>query len=588
MSFFCLFDESLQIEGPALDALVAVKGFQNVESRQLGRWTLLFSARQVVTAPLMIEAGDRALYAFGTVVYQSKGYLEGLKSLLEDFSADSVDLDALLGNFCVLYWDGQKIRMLVDRMHIQRVFTGGDGRLFSNSFLGALTALPGKCTIDRVALAEKALKGWIAKPDTLVKEIKVLSMGVPPPAARPGLEIIAQRPIDANKPEIGDRQDCVEHEVSVLREYFDSIRSLCEEYQPELGLSAGYDSRLVVSLARELPGPLLIQTHATRGHHDHEAPTAKRIAEHYGLKMRQVETVPPAEMTSEELSEMMDDSLYYFDAHNGYNMGAFGPVYTRKYRSALFNGQGLLLTGLGGEVLRNYFYSHRPRVNLAHWLDARVYYRPIEVVLPEEQFRRQVQDNFLAKIGSRLDVDPEVVNQKTLRRYYAEIHGLDNDSINPNAHNALSPYLAPFMEVKFTEEAYRALPHSMAGGTFQGAMIARIDPELAAMSSHYGYPLDGNEPLKTKLRAAIRGYMPERVWQRLWQKRLRRIGHFDKCLRKFEGFTTQFPQLAECYERLQDVLPEVNWSELRLDNASTANVFYIGWFLKRFDHKLTG
>ena len=106
----------------------------------------------------------------------------------------------------------------------------------------------------------------------------------------------------------------------MLRNHFENFDALHSEFQGDLGLSGGYDSRLLLACADPfLTTPVTFHTHATGNGHDKEREVAEKMAELGGSPIHLLPTSRLEELDDERLEHVVSDGLYLFDARSAAN-----------------------------------------------------------------------------------------------------------------------------------------------------------------------------------------------------------------------------------------------------------------------------
>jgi len=162
------------------------------------------------------------------------------------------------------------------------------------------------------------------------------------------------------------------------------------------------------------------------------------------------------------------------------------------------------------KIYRNY-YNLKPsiKINLRRWMDGNVYYPFAQEAIGNRSLFETMHEHRVSKIAQRLGWDQKGnVDFLWIRRYYSEIMMPEGDANNADAHNQLAFYHMSFIQPKIIWEGVNATPYIGIGGTYQGALIQKLWPELAAFLSHYGYPLNGRILLKHKLLLLLKANLP--------------------------------------------------------------------------------
>ena len=587
MGAFLLYQKSASLCVEDARLVFGKKGFSAPAEFALGRWTLLQYGKMLASPENHVAgAGGTSLHACGTVVYRGLGCRDSLHRLLADFQAGQVDQEQLLGSFCLLFWNGRYVSVLLDRSRTLHVFGNEDRTCLSSSFLAALSASPRARPLNRLAACEKLATGYIVSPDTLVEGIQQVDgdVGATYRAEEDGACFV---PVRARPPRSLRRAsvaDSIAGQVSRLQSHFRAMDALHVESRGELGMSSGYDSRLVLACAQFLSRPMDLHTHGTPGIHNAEREVVQQIAARRGLVLSQVSTRRIEDHGAEEIAALLDDGLYFYDGRCSHNMGAFGEVYTRAYKARVLGTHRLGWNGLGGEMYRNYYFTADRPVNLRHWLDRHVYYPFASEAWGNAEEYEAMHRRKVEKMARRLETAiPERAEFLWLRRYYSEIRMPDCDATNNDALNQLAYFHTPFMDAALVAEALDATPHIGCGGTYQARLIRALDPGLAAFPTHYGHALDPI-PLRPRLQSWWKCQVPEFVQRIRLRTRLRRME--PRIVPEYQAFAQGVPALGEIREALCSSVLRGRFEDAMIHYAQKPTTIFVGSFLRAFQHKI--
>jgi hypothetical protein len=589
MGAFFLYRDDSRLDGKGAETVFSRKGFAPPRIHHIGKW-VLWHYRKILTVTDngMTDENGASLYACGTVIYRGLGYRDSLKRILADSRAKKIDQEQLRGSFCLLFVDGKTISILMDRSRTLHVFSNEARTCISSSFLAVLAASPTALPLNRLAVCEKLATGYIVSPDTLIDGIQQVD-GEVGETYQPGADGIGFLPVLPRPPVTGHHDgvaDSIARQISLLQSHFWAVDALHAESHGELGMSSGYDSRLVLACSKYLSRTMDLHTHATQGIHDEETDIVRQIASARGLALNQVTTRKMEDHRAEDIAAILDDGLYFYDGRCSHNMGAFSEVYTRAYKSRVLGAHRLGWNGLGGEMYRNYYFTAKGSVNLRPWMDWHVYYpfAPEAWGCPEEyeaMHRRKVE-----KMARRLGPpDREKVDALWLRRYYSEIRMPDCDAANNDALNQLIYFHTPFMDAALVAEAINATAHIGWDGTYQARLIREIDPNLAAFQTHYGHALD-RIPLPSRLHAWAKCQMPDSLKRSRLRMLLRRAA--PGMVPEFLAFAQTVPILGEIREALCSSVLRGRFEEALIHYAQRPTALFVGSFLCAFDHKIHG
>jgi hypothetical protein len=374
-----------------------------------------------------------------------------------------------------------------------------------------------------------------------------------------------------------------EKQVELLRKHFKAFDHLHTETYGDLGMSSGYDSRMILACSRYFSLPLELHTHGTEGVHDAEARIVRAIADDSGVTLKQVSTRRMEEQTSEMITDKINDALYFYDGRC-LNMGAFSDVHTSAYKKKV-QGQNLMnWNGMGGEMYRNYYSSPNHSVNLRKWLYRNAYY-------PFAAEFWGVQDEFddmfyrkVEKMTHRIGLPvKDKIDFLWTRRYYSEILMPDCHSAKNDAHNTLSFFHTPFMDTALVGEALNATAYIGCDGSYQAGLIHKIDSRLTKYPTHYGYTLE-NIPWSQKTHSLIKCHIP----LQLQMNRITRILKKEaiRIVPDYLSFIAHVPILGEIRDVLCSSVIKGPYEKALIHYAQRPLTIFVGSFLREFHHKI--
>lgn len=590
MGAFFLYNRSVVLDIESVKLIFQKKGFSAPRHFDLGASSLLLCQKQLVDETNYVEGDGCALFIIGTVIYRGKNYTETKASLLRDFQNDTLDKGALQGNYCLLFYDGTGVTLLNDAMNVQHLFANKAQQFITSSFLAAIAAVPEKLRLNRMAFLEKLTTGYIVGEETLFEQILHITRTMQNLSEIGLWRFLTWDAVSL--PKVFDRRgrkDSAARQVAAIKEYLQGIQALATQYKSEIGLSGGYDSRLLYAgTFRAWPFKIAVHTHATKGVsiHDQEKEIVRQMAT---AKDSQLKIIPTNNMDSykgTEIEEILKDGLYFFDGRCAYNMGAFSPVYTRKYKLGVVGDYRLTLNGLGGEMYRNYYMVARPFIRCKEWMKAHVYSQCIDMVFRNQGDFEKMHRHICGKMERELGFSWQGwIPNFHMRRYYSELRMPDCNALNCNAHNQISFYLTPFIERELLEQAYYGTRYIGISGEYQAEVLRQMDAELAAFPSHYGFNFIRHEPFKYKLYMSIRGWLPDVIWNarvRFITKRRKEA----RALKYFRAVAAKCNYLRNAASFAESLFPEIDFDELRKDYAMMPNSSYISVLLYEFRNHL--
>ena len=588
MGAFLLYRTAAALDVGGAEAIFARKGLPLPMRIDLGEWRLLLCRKQLAAETNYIRAGD-ARYAFcvGTLCYRSLGSRASLERLLHDHALGVVDQDELLGNFCVGFWDGRLLELLTDGLNAQHVFVNEAGTCLSSSFLAVLASSPTPLRINRLAVLEKLASGYVLGPDTLVEGILQLNPAVAPKVeARTGLRILTGKPpaSDSDRHHAGFAYS-VRAQLEVLQDYFRRIETLATESRVELGLSSGFDSRLLLALSQSFPRPIPLHSHLTLKVHESELAVARTLAAIGNHALTIVPTERLEDQSEACRRAVIVDNLYFFDGRCIHDMGHCSETYTAQYRRRVLGDNRLSLHGLGGELFRNVYGTPPGRFDWDEWVDYAIFFPFAREACGSADAFAAMRRRRNEKIAGRLGADLSgVVDAHLTRCYYGLVRMPDCASNVSNAYNQVAFTLTPFIEPLAVREALKATPYIGCDGEYEAAMIRELAPRLAAVDSQYGHSFS-SIPARYLLKARVTASIPLR-WRVARRRRLCAAGRQRTC-REGGGVTAVARgYIGELEEVLHTAFPQSDWSLALCEDSQRRTSLFVASFLREFHHKL--
>lgn len=209
--------------------------------------------------------------------------------------------------------------------------------------------------------------------------------------------------------------------VEQVRHHVQFLKGLAREEGTTIGLSAGYDSRLVLALALEANYPVEAHTW-TSGAHRLERSIALDLAWDTGIRCRSVRVRLADTLPRPDLEANIVDSLGYWGGRCNESQGTFHDVHTAATRMAVLGQARLGLSGHGGELFRNREHLPPRPFPRDHWLRYFVFNPRGWQVITDPALRLTLEQHLLGKyarlLGNRLG---KWMSRHDARRWYARV-----------------------------------------------------------------------------------------------------------------------------------------------------------------------
>lgn len=587
MGAFFLYHRSENIKIQAVQNIFERNGFQPARLFELEDYTLLLYHKQLIEDDNFVLDGSSAVFCTGTPVYRGLSYRPTLTAALSDFKKGTLEIEQFLGNFCLIFFHNRKFTILLDELTVQHVFIDQNLRRLSSSFLALLSSFDHKLNLNRSAFYEKITTGVVMGPDTLVEGITQVTPQLIQQHSSEDIQFIhGSARVDTPDFHRQGFDQSVDIQIQTLKAYVADVSALCADYRTDIGLSGGFDSRLLLALFQNIKGKISAYTHATAGVHDREVEIVKKYINGRDIPFTVVPTKPAWQYAGIELEQLLKECMYFFDGRSGSAMSTFSPIYTRSYRINVMGANRLNLNGSGGEIYRNFSHTGSYPIKWFDWMKSHVYFTNIQNAVIQAGLMDEIHRFVTGKIGERLQIDlAKKVDYLAVLRYFAEISMVDSKGIFANAQNQLGFYLTPFIEKRILRMAYQGLPYIGMTGAYEAKIITKIDRELASADSSYGYPLNA-EPFSVKVLYWMKGLIPDRI-NNIRYSLLRKFRDQGKGnLNRYQEIVSHCEYMRGIDQLLNTHFPEIRWLELVRDWQGLAMVTNLGTFLQEFESNL--
>ncbi|UCG42186.1 MAG: hypothetical protein JSU73_09940 [candidate division WOR-3 bacterium] len=579
MGAFLLVKESGSQDTARARAVFRHKGFSEPAEFLLGDARLLLFQKQMnpVQNWFDSESGCR-LFSAGTPVYKGLGYADGMRELLGDWESGNFDRSELVGCYCLLFFDGSRVSMAIDPSGLYHVFSSADGAVVSSSLQAVLVSDGASHPVNRDALLEQLLTGSIVGPDTLLEDIVLLTQEKQRRFRSPIADFQVARPSttdDGLCPR--SLSECVERQLTVLREYFERIRALSAETGTSMGVSGGYDSRLLLLLAREAGLGVFTYTYRSPGH-DKEQDVAEKLTRHAGVLLTPIPVRTWEHLDGKELRANMEDALYYWDGRTNLTMGTFNDVHTRALRVKAMGPTRLGFNGLGGELYRNPEHLSAGSYDFGQWLQFFVMRPGCTAAVRDEKSAEALTDRLGQKYARLMGVDSlNRLDRQLARRWYRDVWLPYSAGPRLCAENQLSFALMPFADWSVTRESLKATPHIGVGGELEAEMIRTLDSRAAGIASYYGYSFE-HMPLRTRLSDRVKSLVP--LGPRLRAHVQRAMCSVRK--RHPDSICRPPSSVQDGLRILRSINLPIDWNVLLSEDVNRSRCYYIAHFLDSF------
>ena len=583
MGAFFLYKTRASIKLRDVEPLFRAKGFSVPGVHVFGSWTLLHYRKQLMMhETFSVCQPEASLFAFGTFAYKGYGVRKSVESIFDDCRKGQLDREALVGAYCLLYCAEGKITFITDPMNLFHVFTNDEQSVFSSSFAAVLKAGTKKYRLNVQAVIENALTGYIIGPETIARGVYLIDR-----TYRRGIQdddIVFEKPmqkIEAGEPvSTGNLDACVDEQLAELDRYFALFKGVVDEAGGvDIGLSGGYDSRVLVLMAKRHFSKVYAHSHFHRATTSDETCAGKIAAALEVPLYRCAEAKQPADMDVEEFERNLENTAAFNDGRVIHDYSWLVFFRTRWYREAVLRELRFGMNGLGGELYRNHDNHCYQQVGSREWVKARVMGAGVPPAVTRQTLNDTL-DHTLAKAGVALgeDLSRHISHHQT-RRYFGELFSVYGAAVRMNIDGQLAFSLSPFLDLIPRSASYRVLPHLGLAGKVEAEMIRRLSPSIAAIPSTYGYAFDRREPFSRLAKCAARGLIPYRLQNELGLVRQRSAGTGSAA---YERVYAQQPLVREAVGLMRSSQFGILWEQAVRNEILVMRMVSIGLMLLKY------
>lgn len=569
MGAFFLYHETSNISGKKVSEMYMEKGFAQPFEIKIGEYFLKLYEKTALKIPNYHQKDSDYIFACGSLFYKGLGYSDSLKQLLEDFVLNQVDSNHLYGNYVIIFYNtkSKKFTFCIDPSYIKNVYFDPVNKVITTDFLSLVSSFP-TYTLNHLAIIENLTTGNLISPDTYVNGVYKLDQ-INVDEIEDNFPWIITKVF---KPEVGYNfngfDEAVDHANEQLSKYFQSVAEISNEFGAHIGLTGGFDSRLLLIHAKRHLRRLL--TNSFWRENSLEYKIAKLVAKASKQDFFSFEEKPFMEPGKEE---MLQKSYYFFDgqirSQNIWEEEFNLSDYALQIASDHFVG----FHGLGGEQYRN---SDRFPSNMSTrcFIEFEWMFRQCGNVFKAKKIRKEVYEKIQSKIKRLVKLDDRKLGLLEMKIIQNEIWNTSNRAARVNVLNQQQFYFAPFSEFQLSRAAYNYVPYLGKSYRFQMEMMRRLDSELSSVNTNYGFNIQQGEPLKNHIITTVVNIIPRMLYYRLYRywKDFINKGNSDTSIKRGVNYLAGMYDMIDL-EKLSnsaDLGKNINSFEYLLQNLSVA------------------
>ncbi|MBN1461630.1 MAG: hypothetical protein JXA57_19030 [Armatimonadetes bacterium] len=557
------------------NAVFERRGLQLGRKVAIGSTTLYLFRKKWIGHGNWIEihgAAHRGAASIGTLVYKKRFGREAVELLASDVIEKRVDTSRLLGDYVFLLWTDATLAIAQSRNQMLHLYVNRARTALGSSFLAVASAEAGGTEINRQVILRNLLTGCEFGGATLLKDVdRVVDLRII--ASRMGL-----RALDLSAEALftfRDRREAIEAIESELNCYFREIEDFASSCSASLGLSGGYDSRLLLGCLSRLHCEIIPHTH-WKEVEDRETRIARQLAEKVGVRLVRVKVPIGDETGPERLRQNLEEGYWTCDGNVRVNLGWLSEYRREEYRRRIAVRARLGLNGIGGELLRNHRHFTSPRKRLGDWIREIVFepYSPWYL-------RREAREDVIASLGESVRAllgwpeDKEHVSRLDDRSFYSRCWVVGGPSLRNNVEHPCWYFLSPFCEWRIVEAALAATDFVGVDGRFEAELIRRSHPGLAAIETNYGHSFSRTSG-GDLVRAWLKGTQPTAA---------RALGRRIKLQQRQRAKGGNCREIAQAFQEdlgaLKDMGLPFQWDRIECDDWALNRAVALGRFVRK-------
>lgn len=561
MGAFYLFHNRINKQKAKVLEILEKRGFSSSIERQFNDFTLILFNKVLINNKKYIEIENDFLCYCGTMIYRGLDEGKSLKRLYYDIKHSSIDEEHLIGHFICIGNIDNKITLITDKLCTLPVYYREDCLALSSSMVALSYSGIENLSISNQAMLENILVRGVVPPDTQFNEIKrwIPSLGI---IKIGSINIYTYKLLEYYDHNIS-YDHAVKEQINRLDEYIDQIKQLISANGVQLGISSGFDTRLLLAmLLRHRIKPECFTYWGYGITKDYQI--AHQISNKMDLNLATVKEhkLLPDELGKENNSYFSEGFLFTDGQIRSENF--WDEIYnTTRYYKLLALSSTLVLDGIGGEQYRNAEGFNNRTISLNQWIQQNVLHNSNIII--NNKIRAEFVSRYIEKVQRILNIK-DTIDGFGIKKYYNEVYGYANRHFRSIFGNQVFYHLSPFADYFNSLYAYRAVPHLGSLYRFQMDMINKINPMLAGIDSQYGFSFNKNIPIYHFLKLNVKNRLSRKtqskikhVLQKLRMKELENNDNYLYLKNKLDIDVSYFSRDREKMQLIKQIIYFYNW-----------------------------
>jgi hypothetical protein len=483
MAGFFLYNKKTELDQQEIILHFAKINITRYNSFCLDEFSLIVFQKELVTKQNYIDKKSFQLFAVGSFVYKSLSYQEGLEVLLDDFINNNIDYNLLRGIYTIIIYNKKtkQISVIIDPTFSKHIYIDQQDSIISSHILPVYKAKHGHYKINKLAIYESVITGSLIPPDTYFTGIeRICSINIS--SINKLSSIISFLKHEPHYKPYNNRKVAITTSNELIDNYFRSLKSLDREFGSHIGLTGGFDSRLLLIHALNNLNHLNANSFFRKGSSEYQI--AKDLAKKADIEFKTHESPK----YTDKLYKDPKLVLNYLDGQIRSQNYINEPFLNPSYFKFLYKNKLIGFHGCGGEQYRN--ADRLNRTNLMQYILNEWLKDNSDKLFHDSKLKYEIIDYIYYKIKRTLNLHNDNLRLIDIKRIQNEIWNPANRLTRVNALNQSLFYFAPFTEWQLSFNSYSIVPFLKRNNNFQIEMMSCLKSNLNSITTTHGYSID--------------------------------------------------------------------------------------------------
>jgi len=558
------------------------KGFKKHKQYTLNDYVLISFSKQLVQNENIWEDNARnKIFVFGTLIYRGNDYTNSKSEFLSDIVNQHVDLAKLKGTFSAFIDLKGKIFFITDALNQYKIYYIEGKNVICSSFLALLSLYREKFRLNKSILFENLTTGCIWGDETILKQIKTFHYLLTEKFVD-NVIVLKNTKIAPPNFEQKSFRTGIDNSLGQLKTALLEVANYVSHYKVDLGLSGGFDSRLLLVLCIKYFNSMNLSIHSNwKRKPDSDLEIARTIAQRTGLNYREIPVLEYFEMSPSQLLENIHHAMLFYDGQIRVNHSWIHEYRTSNYRKKILGSSKFGMSGLGGEQFRNSYSYAFDRVDKRKFISSHV--------IGAFNIDCIIQQNLITKLADRIidraqhildiDIEKKKLSFLEIQRFYSELWVIFGPGIRDHIENQISFYYSPFINDKLYHCSYSN--HKLLGidGKLEAALIKTINHDIASIETNYGKNF--NTLSKSHiLKLYLKNFATQKI--KLWIKEKEYFNQYEQRIVRFKLHS----KIKNLINIFKDIGLSINVDKFIINEINFSHVLSIAYLLQTFSHKI--